>query len=113
MPGKHSVPPRGLMGTSRSPLFEGKFGRMFRGLHSAFDPEDDSLEGMFLELGDKMSASFDRPKDGPDDEESGIPALYTYLGQFIDHDLTFDPASSLQQANDPDALVDFRTPAFD
>jgi len=27
---------------------------------------------------------------------SGIPALYTYLGQFIDHDLTFDPASSLQ-----------------
>lgn len=113
MPGKHSVPPRGLMRTSRSPLFEGKFGRMFRGLHPAFDPDDDSLEGIFLELGDKMSASFDGPKDGPDDEESGIPALYTYLGQFIDHDLTFDPASSLQQANDPDALVDFRTPAFD
>jgi len=39
--------------------------------------------------------------------------LYTYLGQFIDHDLTFDPASSLQKQNDPDALVDFRSPAFD
>src|SRR5213079_2810653 len=50
---------------------------------------------------------------GKDDEESGIPALYTYLGQFIDHDITFDPASSLQKQNDPDALTDFRTPAFD
>src|SRR5207253_4130780 len=64
-------------------------------------------------LADAMASSFDQPKDGKDDEESGIPALYTYLGQFIDHDITFDPASSLQQANDPDALTDFRTPAFD
>src|SRR5262245_62174487 len=113
MPGRHSVPVRGLMGTKRSPLFEGKFGRMFRALQPAFDPDDDSLENIFVELGEVMSASFDKPKDGPDAEESGIPALYTYLGQFIDHDITFDPASSLQQANDPDALTDFRTPAFD
>jgi hypothetical protein len=31
----------------------------------------------------------------------------TYLGRFIDHDITFDPASSLQQFNDPDALEDW------
>ncbi|HTS30317.1 MAG TPA: heme peroxidase family protein [Bryobacteraceae bacterium] len=86
---------------------------MFRALHPAFDPDDDSLQNIFVQLGEAMSADFDPPKDGPDEEESGIPALYTYLGQFIDHDLTFDPASSLQQANDPDALTDFRTPAFD
>src|SRR6202011_1491488 len=60
-----------------------------------------------------MVASFEPPKDGRDDEESGIPALYTYLAQFIDHDITFDPASSLQKQNDPDALTDFRTPALD
>ncbi len=42
-----------------------------------------------------MVAGFDAPKDGPDAEESGIPALYTYFGQFIDHDITFDPVSSL------------------
>ena len=60
-----------------------------------------------------MSALPDPPKDGKDDEESGIPALYTYFGQFVDHDITFDPASSLQKQNDPDALVDYRTPAFD
>jgi hypothetical protein len=42
-----------------------------------------------------------------------IPAAYTYLGQFIDHDITFDPTSQLQRFNDPDALVDFRTPRYD
>ncbi|MGE0066946.1 MAG: heme peroxidase family protein, partial [Solirubrobacterales bacterium] len=35
------------------------------------------------------------------------------LGQFIDHDITFDPASSLLRANDPEALHNFRTPRFD
>jgi hypothetical protein len=64
-------------------------------------------------LGDAMSADFDPPKDGKDDEESGILALYTYLGQFIDHDITFDPSSSIQKQNDPDAQIDFRTPPFD
>lgn len=42
-----------------------------------------------------------------------IPAGYTYLGQFIDHDITFDPSSSLQRMNDPEGLVNFRTPRFD
>src|SRR5262249_49077740 len=45
--------------------------------------------------------------------DSQTPAGYTYLGQFIGHDITFDPASSLQHDNDPDALVDYRTPRFD
>lgn len=31
----------------------------------------------------------------------------------MDHDITFDPVSSLTRQNDPDALVDFRSPAFD
>ena len=42
-----------------------------------------------------------------------LPAGYTYLGQFIDHDVTFDPTSQLERDNDPDALVNFRTPRFD
>ena len=49
-------------------------------------------------------AKLDNPK---------IPSGYTYFGQFIDHDITFDPISSLQRKNDPDALVDFRSPRFD
>jgi hypothetical protein len=95
-------------------MFQGRFGRMFRTLPAAKYGKDDieSLTNL-AKLASAMAAGFDPPKDGKDDEESGIPALYTYLGQFIDHDLTFDPASSLQKQNDPDALVDFRTPAFD
>jgi hypothetical protein len=64
-------------------------------------------------LAEHMVSDFDKPKDGPDNEESGIPALYTYFGQFIDHDLTFDPAASFQKQKDPKATEDFRTAAFD
>ena len=42
-----------------------------------------------------------------------VPAGYTSLGQFIDHDLTFDPTSQLERDNDPAALENFRTPRFD
>src|SRR5262249_53274304 len=55
----------------------------------------------------------DEENSGPDPSHPIIAAGYTYLGQFIDHDLTFDPVSSLQRENDPNALVDFRTPRFD
>src|SRR5207344_965639 len=86
----------------------------FRSLPGAtFGTSDQDNIANLTKLATAMSAGFDPPKDGKDDEESGIPALYTYLGQFIDHDLTFDPASSLQKQDDPDALTDFRTPAFD
>ncbi len=110
----HGVGIRGLTLSRSSPLFEGPFGRIFRALPPAdFGPTDaDSLQALDS-LAAKMTADPDPVKDGPDPEESGIPAAYTYLGQFIDHDLTFDPASSLQRQNDPDALVDFRTPRFD
>jgi len=117
---RHSTPVRGLMSTGRSPLFQGRFGRLFRSLPPAkFGKTDDENVKNLTKLGFQnanksgMSATFDPPTDGKDPEESGIPALYTYLGQFIDHDLTFDPASSLQMQDDPDALTDFRTPAFD
>jgi hypothetical protein len=51
--------------------------------------------------------------DGPQKDNPQIPAAYTHLGQFVDHDITFDPVSQLQRFNDPDALRDFRTPRFD
>src|ERR1041384_7998521 len=61
--------------------------------------------------GELLDTPFGEPEAG--DENPTIPAGYTYFGQFIDHDLTFDPNSSLQKQNDPDALEDFRTPRFD
>jgi hypothetical protein len=114
MSARHGLPLRGLDSTQRSHLFQGRFGRMFRSLPAARFGNDDNQSLANLDaLGAAMTSSFDPPKDVKDDEESGIPALYTYLGQFLDHDITFDPMSSLTKQNDPDALTDFRTPAFD
>ncbi|MGY8633529.1 heme peroxidase family protein [Bradyrhizobium sp. 14AA] len=113
MSSRHAVIPRGLNAT-RSPLSQGRFGRMFRKLTPAtFGANDAGNIANLSALADKMVGKFDAPKDGPDAEESGIPALYTYFGQFIDHDVTFDPVSSLTKQQDPDGLVDFRTPSFD
>jgi hypothetical protein len=42
-----------------------------------------------------------------------LPAGYTYFGQFVDHDLSFDPVSSLRLPHDPRQVEDFRTPRFD
>ncbi len=110
----HGSPLRGLMSTPRSQTFEGRFGRMFRALHpAAYGRTDADTEANLKALGTAMEAPHDNPFDGADPEESAIPSLYTYLGQFIDHDLTFGPEGSFQKQRDPDALVDFRTPAFD
>jgi hypothetical protein len=64
--------------------------------------------GFLRDLADQMHDSPGAGGDNPD-----IPAGFTYLGQFVDHDITFDPASSLQRFNDPEALRNFRTPRFD
>jgi hypothetical protein len=107
---------RGANLSRGSLLFGGPFGRIFRAVPPAdFGADDATTLSNLAALAAAMTSVADPqdPKDGPDAEESGIPAAYTYFGQFIDHDLTFDPASSLQKQNDPDALVDYRTPRFD
>ena len=125
---KSSVTPhgggvRGADGRHQSSIFEGRFGRIFRELPPAIHTK----EALF-QLGLAMTADPEKTQDTPpkpkaaletashlqdDEENSGIPAGYTYLGQFIDHDITFDPVSSLMQQNDPESLVDFRTPRLD
>jgi len=51
--------------------------------------------------------------DGAEFDHPDLPAGYTYFGQFLDHDLTFDPVSNLRAPNDPGQLEDFRTPRLD
>lgn len=85
---------------------------MFRSLRPAFHTEDALRElAKTMIQGDPE----DKPitEREPEDENPTIPAGFTYLGQFLDHDLTFDPTSVLQAFNDPDALHDFRTPRLD
>ena len=92
----------------------GRFTRLFPYLPAArFDHKD--LEA----LAGAMIAPREEPEpEGQEDpeENKGIPAAYTYLGQFTDHDLTFDPISHLRETLTRArlrALVDFRTPRFD
>jgi hypothetical protein len=50
------------------------------------------------------------------EENPAIEAVYTYLGQFADHDITFDPTSQLRESLPAEKLrdlIDFRTPRFD
>ncbi|RRB18079.1 peroxidase family protein [Larkinella knui] len=126
----------------RSSQFEGLFGRIFRSLPAAtwseaalkelagdghaenrMAAEPETVIGtldskpVFLPLAPREDVDdSNQPRQNrlhDDEENEGIDAGYTYLGQFIDHDMTFDPASSLQGQNDVNALVDFRTPRLD
>ena len=62
-------------------------------------------------LEELAKAMIERP--GTFNPSTRIPAGFTYLGQFIDHDLTFDPTSTLGRRKVAEELPDFRTPRFD
>ncbi|HTE44859.1 MAG TPA: heme peroxidase family protein [Gemmatimonadaceae bacterium] len=111
MPGHSTHQPhgsgiRGLSSPEGIDAPSGRFGRMFALPPAKFNEDD------LFALAEKMrgDASLD---EGPDGEESDFGAAYTYFGQFIDHDITFDPSTFQQQKSDPNAIVDFRTPKFD
>ena len=92
---------------------QGNFGRMFSRLPAArWSTADIGL------LAGKVMAekeAQETPEGVADDEENNdIDAGNTYVGQFIDHDLTRDPRpDDLTTPIDPFSLQNFRTPAFD
>ena len=69
------------------------------------DPDDD--------MSDPIKSITDPAKslNNPDNPE--LSAGFTFLGQFLDHDLTFDPTSSLERQQDPEAIANFRTPLLE
>jgi hypothetical protein len=103
-PATHGAsPPRGLEAAAADVPGRGRFGRMFPCLPPA-DLSPRALDGLVEGLLGRAGELSTNP---------AIPAGFTYLGQFVDHDLTFDPSSLGQQRSDPQALVDFRTPRLD
>jgi hypothetical protein len=102
----HGAELRGMFLTSKDRLAEGRFGTMFKKL-PAYSPPDDLLDNLaskmvepdtsdvFLTTGPRLFAGF------------------TFIGQFLDHDITLDTTPLDQQAADPDATVNFRTPRYD
>jgi Animal haem peroxidase len=68
---------------------------------------DDGVQQLLTALAQEMDAP------SATDGESSIPAGYTYLGQFIIHDLSFDGAPTITGPIDVSTLENLRTPALD
>jgi hypothetical protein len=104
---------------------QGRFGRLFPTL-PAFAANTKLMRDALEELGAK-----DGPMDAADDlsdpitlitdpaksinnpDNPTITAGFTFFGQFLDHDMTFDPTSSLARRQDPESIRNFRIPALD
>jgi hypothetical protein len=105
-PTQHGGLPRGMALTQRDRSLEGRFGLMFKEL-PAFEPPDELLT--------RLAASMEEPRDAPSSvtDAPSVPAGFVLLGQFIDHDLTFDDTPLSLQREDPNALTNFRSARFD
>ena len=97
---------RGQEAPARQRDVEARFGFMFKRLEP-FAPPDELL----LALADTMRQPSPNPPTQFDNP--GVPAGYTFLGQFVDHDLTLDTTSQLERDQDPEGLTNFRTPVYD
>jgi hypothetical protein len=106
--GLHGVELRGMFLTSKDRLAEGRFGTMFKRL-PAFAPPDNLLTG----LANTMVEDQTTPDDDKLNTSPRLFAGFTFIGQFIDHDITFDNTPLAQQLADPDARVNFRSPRYD
>lgn len=100
----------GVRGMSRASLQAlagnadpGKFGKLFPRL-APLHADDDALFDLASAMRDDKGSEGDHPS---------LPAGYTYLGQFVDHDITLDTTPLEQQHADPLATQNFRTPALD
>ena len=83
----------------------GNFGKMFP-TATPFRPTTD--DGLIALAGAMTETSGNDPEGN-----AAIPAGFTYLGQFIDHDITFDKTVGLPQIDDPQTIEQARTPNLD
>lgn len=83
----------------------GKFGRMFPGLPP--------LQASTAQLSALAAAMRDPDPDGAGGDNPNVAAGFTYLGQFIDHDITLDTTPLDEQIADPLSIRNFRSPAVD
>lgn len=65
------------------------------------------------DLSDPITLITDPAKSEHNPNNPTMTAGMTFLGQFLDHDMTFDPTSSLARRQDPESIRNFRIPALD
>jgi Animal haem peroxidase len=104
---------------------QGRFGRLFPTL-PPFAADTPLIRDALTELGaaggpmdpaddlsDPITLITDPAKSANNPNNPTITAGFTFLGQFLDHDMTFDPTSSLARRQDPESIRNFRIPALD
>jgi Animal haem peroxidase len=116
----HGAELRGMDLVVKDPTTEGRFGFMFKS-----QPPLPASDTLLNSLGQVMEEQPDADnvlgssaqKDENDAwNENPNPLLtsgFTFVGQFVDHDITFDTTKLSEQQSDPDATTNFRTPRYD
>jgi hypothetical protein len=103
-----------------------RFGRMFPGLPSFAEPSE-ALRKALLDIGrpggmldarDNLAAGpvaliVDPALSANNPNNAAHTAGTTFMGQFMDHDMTFDLSSTLGVPAEPEEAPNSRTPAFD
>ncbi len=112
--------------TPQSTFYEqGRFGRLFPTL-PPFAPDTPSIREALVRLGarggpmdaedvltDPIALITDPGLSVDNPNNPAMTAGLTFFGQFVDHDMTFDPTSSLARRQDPESIRNFRIPALD
>jgi hypothetical protein len=125
MPRLHGIYPKDVVPPTSTFFDTGRFGRMF-GKLPPFAPDTPQVRAALREIGKpggimdakdelgagpiKLITDPELSKKNPNNTAS--TAGMTFLGQFIDHDITFDPTSSLERQVDPEQLSNFRDPTL-
>ena len=132
----HGAELRGMDLVTQSPTTEGRFGFMFKNQppHAASEtllgqlgqtmeekpiigkPLTDPLTGEPVMSGNPPAQVIANKDHNDSLGENPNPALtsgFTFVGQFVDHDITFDHTPLDQQQSDPNATTNFRTPRYD
>ena len=122
----HGTATRGGSTVPQSSTDQGYYGRLLRRL-PVFGPDPAALQELAAAMqeqavptpviatptGGGWAPAEPPPPPAPTEPAGLMPAIDTYLGQLADHDLTFDPSSNQQRVDDPDRLVNFRSPRLD
>jgi len=114
----HGAELRGLDLVTQSPTAEGRFGFMFKS-----QPPHGASADLLTPLGQAMK---EQPAIDPatgitkDDNDrfnenpsATLTSGFTFVGQFVDHDITFDRTPVDQVESDPYATKNFRSPRYD
>src|SRR5829696_5416369 len=115
----HGAELRGMDLVVQSPTTEGRFGFMFKSQPPL--PASDTLLDRLGATMEEQPAANPLSSSGQKDlndasNENPNPKLtsgFTFVGQFVDHDITFDTTLLSDQQADPYATTNFRTPRYD